>query len=109
MSSSIFTISAVIDHSLLQGSARDMAIDAMYRDQFAITHSDEYSGYVHVSSPIGARIWELSDPRDYDTMNDDIRGDYETLVNHADILISRYGVDELRTRASNLYRQAMGE
>lgn len=109
MSSSIFTVSAVIDHSLLSGSARDVAIDAMYRDRFAITHSDEYSGYVQISSPIGARVWELSDPRDYSTMNDDVRGDYETLVNHADVLVSRYGVDELRARASNLYRQAMGE
>lgn len=109
MSSSIFTVSAVIDHSLLSGSARDVAIDAMYRDRFAITHSDEYSGYVQIFSPIGARVWELSDPRDYSTMNDDVRGDYESLVNHADVLVSRYGVDELRARASNLYRQAMGE
>ncbi len=109
MSSSIFTVSAVIDHSLLQGQDREMAINAMYRDRFAITHSDEYSDYVSVSSPIGARIWELSDPRDYSAMNDDIRGDYECLINHADVIVSRYGIEELRSRASNLYRQAMGE
>ena len=101
-------ISSLIDPSLLSGSDQDRAVDQMYLDRIGISGGYE-NDYVAISSPIGFRSWEVCDPRDYSAMNSDTRGDYQVLVNHANLIASRYGREVLRSRAENLYHQAMGD
>lgn len=99
-------ISSTIDSSLLSGSDRERAIVDMYRDNIGITHAEEYAGYVAIRSTIGARINELTDPRDFSDLDQDRLGDYFNLVNNAEMLIARYGIEEVRARANRLYQEA---
>ena len=100
-------ISSVIDSSLLSGSSREHAIDQMYMDHIGVVESNEYAGYVNVRpSGLGVRLNELTDPRDFSDMDQDRLGDYFNLVNNAELLIARYGIEEVRARANRLYQEA---
>lgn len=99
-------ISSTIDSSLLTGTAREEAINRMYLDGIGVTHAEEYAGYVSIRSSIGARVNELTDPRDFSDLDQDRLGDYFNLVNNAELLIDRYGIEEVRARANRLYQEA---
>ena len=103
MSSSIFSISSRIDHSLLSGDAREQAIVRMYADRFAVVTSRDYLDYDNSasSSSLGFRDWEFRNPSsEYDA-------DYSNLVAHADALLARYSIDELRARARAMYESSL--